>query len=107
MSLVNQEDEFMEVTHKRKNREATGSPTLPTMQKTGSSDPPPGTPTRPKPASINNKIPVILSGIKKEHKNWRKLLGELRQFHHSLKIFQIKELQKVIFLSLVILCKTL
>ena len=70
MSLVNQEDEFTEVTHKHKKRKATGSPTLPILQKTGSSEPPPGTPTRPKPASIKNKIPVILSGIKEEHKNW-------------------------------------
>ena len=42
---------------------ASGSPTLPTLQKTGSSELPPGTPTRPKPAIIKNKIPVILSGI--------------------------------------------
>ena len=97
MSFVNQEDEFTEVTRKRKKRKATGSPTLPTLQKTGSSERPPRTPTRPKPASIKNKIPVILSGIKEEHKNWRKLLGELRQFHPSLKISQIKE-SKVDFL---------
>ena len=86
MSLVNQEDEFTEVIRKRKKRKATGSPTLPTLQKTGSSEPPPGTPTRLKLASTKNKIPVILSGIKEEHKNWRKLLGKLRQFHPSLKI---------------------
>ena len=92
MSLVNQEDEFTEVTHKK--RKATGSPTLPTLQKTGFAEPLPGTPTRPKPAGIENKIPVILSGIKEEHKSWRKLLGELRQFHRSLKISQIKELPK-------------
>ena len=98
MSIVNEEDEFTEVTRKRKKRKATGSPTLPTLQKTGSSEPPPGTPTRPKPASIKNKIPVILSGIKEEHKNWRKLLGELRQFHPSLKISQIKEFPKGDFL---------
>ena len=94
MTSDNQEDEFTEVTCKPKKRKATGSPTLPTLQKTGSSEPPPETPTRPKPASIKNKIPVILSGIKEEHKNWRKLLGELRQFHPSLKISQIKELPK-------------
>ena len=98
MSSVNQEDEFTEVTRKRKKRKAMGSPTLPTLQRTGSSEPPPVTPTRPKPASIKNKIPVILSGIKEEHKNWRKLLGELRQFHPILKISQIKELPKGDFL---------
>ena len=98
MSSVSQEDEFTEVTHKRKKRKASGSPTLPTLQKTGSSELPPGTPTRPKPAIIKNKIPVILSGIKAEHKNWRKLLGELRQFHPGLKVSQIKELPKGDFL---------
>ena len=98
MTSVSQEDEFTEVTHKRKKRKATGSPTLPTLQKTGSSELPPGTPTRPKPAIIKNNIPVILSGIKAEHKNWRKLLGELRQFHPGLKVSQIKELPKGDFL---------
>ena len=94
MPSDNQEDEFTEVSRKRKKRKATGSPTLPTLQKTGSSEPPPGTPTRPKPANIKTKIPVILSGIKAEHKNWRKLLGELRQFHPGLKVSQIKELPR-------------
>ena len=106
MPLVNQKDDFTEVTRKRKKRKATSSPTLPTLQKTGSSEPPPGTLTRPKPASIKNKIPVILSGIKEEHKNWCKLLGELRQFHPSLKISKSRSSQKVIFLSLMILCKS-
>ena len=98
MTSVSQEDEFTEVTHKHKKHKATGSPTLPTLQKTGSSEPPPGTPTHPKQAIIKNKIPVILSGIKTEHKNWRKLLGELRQFHPDLKVSQIKELPKGDFL---------
>ena len=64
MASVNQEDEFTEVTRKRKKHKAISSPTLPTLQKTGSPELPPGTPTRPKPASIKNNIPVILSGIK-------------------------------------------
>ena len=93
-----QEDGFTEVTHKRKKRKAMGSPMLLMLQKTSSSEPPPETLTCPKPASIKNKIPVILSGIKEEHKNWHKLLGELRQFHPSLKISQIKELPKGDFL---------
>ena len=97
MPSDNQEDEFTN-SRKRKKRKATGSLTLPTLQKTGSSEPPPGTSTRPKPANIKNKIPVILSGIKAEHKNWRKLLGELRQFHPGLKVSQIKELPKGDFL---------
>ena len=94
MPSDNQEEEFTEISRKRKKRKATGSPTLPTLQKTGSSELPPGTPTRPKPAIIKNKILVILSGIKVEHKNWRKLLSELRQFHPGLKVAQIKELPK-------------
>ena len=98
MTSVSQEDELTEVTRKRKKRKATGSPMLPTLQKTGSSEPPPGKPTHPKPAIIKNKIPVILSGIKAEHKNWRKLLGELRQFRPGLKVSQIKELPKGDFL---------
>ena len=98
MPSDNQEDEFTEVSRKRKKCKAMGSPTLPTLQKTGSSELPPGTPTRLKPANIKNKIPVILSGIKAEHKNWRKLLGELRQFHPGLKVSQIKELPKGDFL---------
>ena len=94
MPSDNQEDEFTEISRKRKKRKATGSPTLPTLQKTGSSELPPGTPTRPKPAIIKNKILVVLSGINAEHKNWRKLLSELRQFHPGLKVSQIKELPK-------------
>ena len=92
MTSVNQEDECTEVTRKHKKRKAISSPTLPALQKTGSSELPPGTPTCPKPASIKNTIPGILSGINEEHKNWRKLMGELRQSHPSLKISQIKEL---------------
>ena len=101
MSSINQEYEFTEVTRKRKKRKASGSPTLPTLQKTGSSEPPPGIPVRPNP-SIKNKVPVILSGVKEKYKNWRKLMGELRQFQSSLKISQIKEIS----LSLVTRCKT-
>ena len=47
MSPVNQEDEFTEVTRKRKKHKASGSPTLPTLQKTGSSELPPETPVCP------------------------------------------------------------
>ena len=76
MTSVSQEDEFTEVTRKRKKRKATGSPTLPTRRLPLLKQPP-GTPTRPKPAIIKNKIPVILSGIKAEHKNWRKFTGRI------------------------------
>ena len=37
---------------------------------------------------------MILSAVDEKLKNWRTLLGELRQFHPGLKISQIKELPK-------------
>ena len=94
MSSVNQEDEFTEVTRKRKKRKATSSPTFPTPQRTRSSEQPPETPVRPKPSSFRNTIPVILSGIDEKFKTWRSVMGELRQHHPSLKISQVKELAK-------------
>ena len=92
-----QEEGFTEVTHDRRKSKASGSPTLPSQPKPGSSQPPLGTPVRPKP-NHKNTIPVILSGDNEEFRNCRKLMGELRQFHPSLKISQIKELSKGDFL---------
>ena len=66
---------------------------LPSQPKPCSSEPPLETPVRPKP-SIKNKIPVILSGVDGKFKNWRSIMGELRQYHPSLKVSQTKELQK-------------
>ena len=95
MPSVNQEDEFTEVTHKRKKRKATSSSTLPsTLQRTRPSEQPPETQTRPKPSTYKNTIPVIFSGIDAKFQNWRSIMGELRQHHPSLKIFQIKELAR-------------
>ena len=94
MSSVNQEDEFTEVARKRKKSKAISSPTLPTLQKTSSSEQPPETPVQPKPSTLTNKIPVILSGIDKRFKTWRSVIGELRQYHPSLKVSQVKELPK-------------
>ena len=37
---------------------------------------------------------MILSGVDEKFKNWRTLMDELRQYHHSLKISRIKELRK-------------
>ena len=91
MSSVNQEDEFTEVARKRKKRKATSSPTLPTLQKTGSSEHPPETPVRPRP-SPKNTIPVIISGVDDKIKTWRQLMGELRQYHRGLKVSSIKVL---------------
>ena len=94
MSSVNQEEEFTEVTHKRKKRKATNSPTLSTLQRTRSSEQPPKTPVRPKLSSFRNTIPFILSGIDEKFKTWRSVMGELRQRHPGLKISQVKELAK-------------
>ena len=95
MPSVNQEDEFTEVTHKCKKHKAISSPTLPsTLQRTTSSEQPPETPARPKPFTYKNTIPVIFSGIDAKFQNWRSVMGELRQYHHSLKNSQIKELAK-------------
>ena len=95
MPSVNHEDEFTEVTHKPKKRKATSLPTLPsTLQRNMSSEQPPETPTRPKPSTHKNTIPVIFSGIDAKFQNWRSIMGELRQHHPSLKISQIKELTK-------------
>ena len=49
-------------------------------------------------SSVKNKIPVIVSGVDEKFKNWRQLLGELRQYHPSLRINRIKELPKGDFL---------
>ena len=63
-----QEEGFTEVTHDRKKRKASGSPTLPSQPKPGSSQPPLGTPVCPKP-NHKNTIPVILSGVNEEFRN--------------------------------------
>ena len=95
MQSVNQEDEFTEVTCRRKKRKTTSSPMLPsTLQRTMSSEQPPETPVRPKPSIYKNTIPVIFSGIDAKFQNWQSIMGELRQHHPSLKISQIKELAK-------------
>ena len=93
MSSVTQEDGFTEVTRDRKKRKVNGSPTLPGQPKLGSSEPPLGKQVRPKP-SIENSTPAILSGVNGEFRNWRSIMGELRQYHLGLKVSQIKELPK-------------
>ena len=93
MSSVTQGDGFTEVNRERKKHKAINSHALPSQHKPGSFEPPLRTPVRPKP-SIKNSIPVMLSGVMEKFKNWRILMGELGQFHPSLKISQIKELPK-------------
>ena len=68
-----QEEGFTEVTRDRKKRKANGSPTLPSQPKPSSSQPPLGTPVRPKP-NHKNTILVILRGVNEESRNWRKLI---------------------------------
>ena len=91
------EDEFTEVTRGRKKRKALSSPTLPNQRKPGSSEPPLSPPVSPS-STVKNKIPVIISGVDEKFKTWRQLLGELRQYHPSLRITHIKELPKGDFL---------
>ena len=93
MTSVSQEDEFSEVTRKRKKRKAISSPTLPALQKPSSSEHPPETSVHPRP-SLKNTIPVIISGVDDKIKTWRQLMGELRQYHPSLKVSSIKALPK-------------
>ena len=97
MTSVSQEDEFTQVARKRKKRKASGSPTPPTLQKTGSSELPPETPIRPRPYP-KNTIPVIISCVDPKIKHWRQLMGELRQYHSCLKVSNVKELPKGDFL---------
>ena len=84
---------FTEVTRGCKKCKASNSPTLPSQPKPGSSEPPLGTSERPKP-NLKNKIPVILSCVDGKFKNWRSIMGEMRQCHPSLKVSQTKELPK-------------
>ena len=99
MSSDNQGDGFIEVTCGSKKRKTSNSPTLPSQPKSGSSEAPLGTPVRPKPYR-KNTIPVIISGVDEKFKSWRKLMGELRQYHPSLKISRIKELPKGDFVAI-------
>ena len=86
MSSTTQGEGFTAVTRGCKKCKASNSPTLP-------SQPKPGTSVRPKP-NLKNKIPVILSCVDGKFKNWRSIMGEMRQCHPSLKVSQIKELPK-------------
>ena len=96
MSSVSEGDGFIEVTRGSKKHKASTSPTLPNQPKPGS---PLGTPVRPKP-NRKNTIPAIISGVDEKFKSWRKLSGELKQYHPSLKISTVKELPKGDFLAI-------
>ena len=94
MASANQGDGFTEVTHRREKRKASTSPTLPSQSTPGSSE----SQYVPKPYR-KNIIPVIISGVYDKFKTRRKLMGELRQYHPSLKISSIKELPKEDFVA--------
>ena len=100
MTSANEEDEFTEVARKRKKRKALSSPMLPALQKLNASEQPPVTPARPK-LSYKNTIPVIISGIDQKFQNYRQIIGELRQYHPSLKFLVSRNFQKVILSLLV------
>ena len=98
MSSSTQGKGFTEVTHGRKKRKASNSPTLPSQPKAGSTEPSLGTPSLCHKPSLKNKIPVILNGVDGKLKNWRSFRGEFRQYHPGLKVSQIKKLPKADFL---------
>ena len=93
MSYANQGDGFIEVTRGSKKRRLALHVRFQASPSQALLSPPRGTPIRPKPY-WKNTIPVIISGVDKKFKSWRKLSGELRQYHPSLKISRIKELPK-------------
>ena len=62
--------------------------------KSGLSEPPLGTPVRPKPYR------KIISDVDGKIKTWSKQTGELGQYHPSLKILRLKELPKGDFVAI-------
>ena len=95
MSSITQEDGFTEVIARSVKPVAhlRFQASLSQAGKPGSSEPPLGTPVRPKP-NLKNKILVILNGVDGKFKNWRSIMGELKQYYPTLKVSQIKELPK-------------
>ena len=66
-----------------KKRKASGSPSLP----------PASQPTTP-PSSYKNRNPLIATGIDPKFNTPIRIMSELRQYHPSLRVFQIKQSQK-------------
>ena len=71
---------------KEKERKASGSPSLP----------PASQPTTP-PSTYKNRSPLIATGIDPKFNTSIRIMSELRQYHPSLKVFQIKQSQKAGF----------
>ena len=63
-----------------KKRKASGSPSLPPVSQ----------PTTP-PSNYKNKTPLIATGIDPKFNTPIKIMGELRQYHPNLRVFQIKQ----------------
>ena len=66
-----------------KKRKASGSPSLP----------PASQPTKP-PSNYKNRTPLIATGIDPKFNTAVRIMSELRQYHPSLRVFQIRQSQK-------------
>ena len=75
------ESGFQTPTSKR--RKTSGSPSLP----------PAGQPTTP-PTSLKNRTPLIATGIDPKFNTAIRIMRELRLYHPSLRVYQIKQAQK-------------
>ena len=93
------EDGFTLVKRGRqaKKRNAEGSPQLnsPPGASTAS---PTSTPARPKPSSVKNVIPVILSDVDSKFSTKIKPMSELKQFHPHIKVSKVLEKKNNSFL---------
>ena len=65
-----------------KKRKASDSPSLP----------PASQPTMP-PTSYKNRTPLIVKGIDPKYDTQIRIMSELRQYHPSLRVFQVKQSQ--------------
>ena len=52
---------------------------------------PSNTPARPKPSSLQNTIPVILSDVDPKFNTKVKFMSELKQFHPNIKVSKVSE----------------
>ena len=97
MSSITQEDGFTEVIARSVKPVAhlRFQASLSQAGKPGSSEPPLGTSVRPKP-NLKNKILVILNGVDGKFKNWRSIMGELKQYYLPLKFLRSRNYPKVI-----------
>ena len=92
------EDGFTQVKGGRqaKKQKAEGSPQL-SSPPGASTASPSSTPARPKPSSIKNVIPVILSDVDPKFSSKVKLMSELKQFHPNIKVSKVLERKPTVF----------